>query len=136
MKVQSLDIGYAMQLAVLDQKLLFEVENESDKSLVQLDIRMKSWLSDEYQAVGVLDSGLVVGFCLFKILDDAISIEKIYVIEDERRKGIATALIAEIKSKELTKRIRLNVASKHNAGKKFFKKVGLHYSSFGVQVLS
>jgi len=126
MEIQSLDISHAMQLAVLDQKLMFEEGNETDKSLVQLDIRMKSWLSEEYQAIGVLDSGLVTAFCLFKPLEDAMFIAKLYVIEGERRKGIATRLIGDVKGIAPLKPIRLHVAPKNKAAKKFYKSIGFH----------
>ncbi|MDX1343087.1 MAG: hypothetical protein R3227_12050, partial [Reinekea sp.] len=64
--IQNLDISHAMQLAVLDQKLMLEEGGDNDKTLVQLDIRMKNWLSDGCEAVGVIDAGLVVAFCLYR----------------------------------------------------------------------
>jgi len=93
LKPKQLELQHAMQLAVLDQKLKYEEDSTSDMTLVQLEMRMKSWLSDEFSAIGFEDMGLIIAFCLYRKDESQILIRKLYVLEDERRKGLASALL-------------------------------------------
>jgi GNAT superfamily N-acetyltransferase len=91
--IQELDYAHAMQLAVLNQKCLLEQGIETDKNLVQLEMQMKSWLSHDFQAVGSIDSGLLIAFCLFQQGRDSIEIDRLYVHEEYREQGIAKKII-------------------------------------------
>ena len=122
--VQDLDISHAMQLAVLDQKLMLEEGGDNDKTLVQLDIRIKNWLSDGCEAVGVIDAGLVVAFCLYRLDADACLVKKLYVMEDERRRGLATRLLDTVAERAQGLPIQLHVASGNETAFAFYEHYG------------
>ncbi|MCR5746334.1 MAG: GNAT family N-acetyltransferase [Lachnospiraceae bacterium] len=50
-------------------------------------------LSDHSFKIGAVEDGIAVGVCLFNYFDDALMLEYIYVLDEYRRRGIATSLI-------------------------------------------
>jgi GNAT superfamily N-acetyltransferase len=101
-----LDFPHALQLAVLHQQLLEETETPNEKNLVQLEIEAKTWLSHDYGVIGLFESGLLAGFCLYEEAEQYISLKKLFVGEDFRRQTIGSQLIEYLKT-EISKPIRL-----------------------------
>src|SRR5262249_33475766 len=78
-------------------------------TLMELEQRMRGWLSNEYRAVLYEDGGGVVAYALFREREQEIYLRQVFVVRDRRRLGIGRRAVAILRSKVWPKTKRLTV---------------------------
>ena len=84
----------------------------------------KEIISDTDSVYNYMDGEIVLGYLEIRLVDGVIDIMNLFVSEDSRRKGIATALMNEVIEKEDYNRIMLEVNENNNEAIRLYSKLG------------
>ena len=84
----------------------------------------KEILSDTDSIYNYMDGDIVLGYIEIRLVDGVLDIMNLFVNEEERRKGIASALLNEIIEKEDYNRIMLEVNENNNEAIRLYTKFG------------
>ena len=84
----------------------------------------KEILSDTDSIYNYMDNEKVLGYLEIRLVDGVIDIMNLFVNEEERHKGIATALMNEMIEKEDYSRIMLEVNENNNEAMRLYNKLG------------
>ena len=88
---------------------------------------VKEVISDTDSVYNYMQDELVLGYLEIRLVDGVVDIMNLFVSEDARRQGIATALMNE---KEDFNRIMLEVNENNNEAIKLYTKLGFKEISF------
>lgn len=91
---------------------------------------VKDIISDTDAVYNYMKDELVLGYLEIRLVDGVIDIMNLFVSEEERRKGIATALMSEMINKEKYNRIMLEVNENNNEAIRLYTKLGFKEISF------
>lgn len=113
-------------LAKLNHQLIQDEGHRNRMSVLELEVRMRNWLMNEYQAEIFEQKGKPVAYALFRKDNDSLYLRQFFVVHDSRREGIGRKamqiLFNEVWPNEV--RIIVDVLSKNEVGYKFWKVVG------------
>ncbi len=84
----------------------------------------KEILSDTDSVYSYMSGEKTLGYLEIRNVDNVIDIMNLYVNEEERHKGIATALMNEVIEKEEYSRIMLEVNENNNEALRLYNKLG------------
>ena len=85
---------------------------------------VKEVISDTDSVYNYMQDELVLGYLEIRLVDGVVDIMNLFVSEDARRQGIATALMNEMIEKEDFNRIMLEVKVNNNEALKLYTKLG------------
>ena len=91
---------------------------------------VKEIISDTDSVYNYMQDELVLGYLEIRLVDGVVDIMNLFVSEDARRQGIATALMNEMIEKEDFNRIMLEVNENNNEAIKLYTKLGFKEISF------
>lgn len=123
----ALDLPYCQQLATLNQQLLEDEGNSQQLSQHYLAQRMHKWLSqDDYFGYACqLPSQQIVAYLLACYQDDYVYIRQLVTERQYRKRGLASALFAQIENKtQAGKQIRLDVLVSNKNAMFFYARQG------------
>ena len=84
----------------------------------------KEIISDTDSVYNYMDGEIVFGYLEIRLVDGVLDIMNLFVNENDRRKGIATALMNEVMEKEDYNRIMLEVNENNNEALRLYTKLG------------
>ena len=84
----------------------------------------KEILSDTDSIYNYTDGEKILGYLEIRLVDGVVDIMNLYVNEEDRHKGIATALMNEMIEKEDYSRIMLEVNENNNEAIRLYSKLG------------
>ena len=84
----------------------------------------KEIISDTDSVYNYIDGDLVLGYLEIRLVDGVVDIMNLFVTEENRRHGIATALMNEMIEKEDYSRIMLEVNENNNEALRIYSKLG------------
>lgn len=85
---------------------------------------IKEEISDTDSVYNYKRDELVLGYLEIRLVDGVIDIMNLFVNEEERKKGIGTALMSEMIEKEKYNRIMLEVNENNNEAIRLYTKLG------------
>ena len=91
---------------------------------------VKEVISDTDSVYNYMQDELVLGYLEIRLVDGVVEIMNLFVSEDARWQGIATALMNEMIEKEDFNRIMLEVNENNNEAIKLYTKLGFKEISF------
>ena len=84
----------------------------------------KEILSDTDSIYNYMDGEKILGYVEIRLVDGVIDIMNLFVNEENRKKGIGTALMNEVIEKEDHNRIMLEVNEKNNEAIRLYTRLG------------
>ena len=84
----------------------------------------KEIISETDSVYNYMDGETVLGYLEIRLVDGVLDIMNLFVNEEERKKGIATALLNEIIEKEDYNRIMLEVNENNQEALRLYSKLG------------
>jgi predicted acetyltransferase len=98
---------------------------------------MKSWIASEYAAVLFEDSGEVVAYALYREQPEEIYLRQLFVVRNQRRKGIGKEAVKILRSKiwPKNKRLTVEVLLQNEAAVAFWRAVGYKDYSLTLETL-
>src|ERR1022692_4439081 len=96
-------------LAELNHQLIHDEGHRNKMTVPELEQRMKGWLASKYAAVIFENGGEVVPYALFCEQPEEIYLRQLFVVRDQRRKGIGAKVVKVLRSKIWPKNKRLTV---------------------------
>lgn len=91
---------------------------------------VKEVISDTDSVYNYMEDEIVLGYLEIRLVDGVVDIMNLFVSEDARRKGIATALMNEMIKKEDFNRIMLEVNENNNPAIRLYTKLGFKEISY------
>lgn len=91
---------------------------------------VKEVISDTDSVYNYMKDEIVLGYLEIRLVDGVVDIMNLFVSEDVRRQGIATALMNEMIEKEDFNRIMLEVNENNNEAIRLYTKLGFKEISF------
>ena len=85
---------------------------------------IKEEISDTDSVYNYKRDELVLGYLEIRLVDGVIDIMNLFINEEERKKGIGTALMSEMIEKEKYNRIMLEVNENNNEAIRLYTKLG------------
>ena len=85
---------------------------------------IKEIISDTDSVYNYMDDEIELGYLEIRLVDGVIDIMNLFVNEEERKKGIATALMNEMMEKEEFNRIMLEVNENNQEAIRLYTKLG------------
>jgi len=124
-------------LAELNQQLIRDEGHRNPMTSVELEERMRDWLSDGYTAVLFEDSGQIVAYALFHEQPDGIYLRQFFVVRNRRREGIGRRSVGLLRSEiwPKTKRLTVDVLVRNEAALAFWRAVGYKDYCLTLEVL-
>lgn len=116
----------AIELAPLNARLILDEGHRNPMSVPELQQRMEGWLKNGYQAVIFESDSEIVGYALFRHEPEYLYIRHLFVIPEQRRKGIAKNALDWMKQNicKNTMRARIEVLVGNKTGIDFWHAVG------------
>lgn len=103
----------------------------------ELEQRMKGWLASEYAAVIFENDGENVAYALYREQPEEIYLRQLFVIRNQRRKGIGRKAMEILRSKvwPKDKRLTVEVLVQNVGAVAFWRAVGYKHYSLTLEVL-
>ncbi len=118
----------ASLLARLNKQLIDDEGHRNSMTVVELEQRMRDWLSGEYQGVIFERDGAALGYALFRNEPEYVYLRQFFVCREHRRQGIGRDAIAWLRKHAWNDcvRLRLDVLVGNTAAIAFWRSVGFH----------
>ena len=103
----------------------------------ELERRMKGWLASEYAAVIFENDGEVVAYALYREQPEEIYLRQLFVVRNQRRKGIGKGAVEMLRSKiwPKNKRLTVEILIKNEAAISFWRAVGYKDYCWTLEIL-
>jgi len=113
-------------LAELNYQLINDEGYRNKMTVLELEQRMKRWLSSEYAAMLFEDGGEVVAYAVYREQPDEIYLRQLFVVRNRRRKGIGREAVKILRSKiwPMDKRLTVEVLAHNEPAVAFWRAVG------------
>jgi predicted acetyltransferase len=113
-------------LAELNHQLIRDEGHRNKMTVPELEQRMKGWLASEYAAVLFENDGEVVAYALYREQPEEIYLRQLFVVRNQRRKGIGREAVKILRSKIWPKnqRLTVEVLVQNEAAVAFWRAVG------------
>ena len=96
-------------LAELNHQLIRDEGHRNRMTVLELEQRMRSWLSSEYRAVIYEDNGEIVAYTLFREQPEEIYLRQLFVVRHRRRQGVGRRAVQILRSEIWPENKRLTV---------------------------
>lgn len=106
-------------------------------TVLELEQRMKNWLASEYAAILFENDGEVVAYALYCEQPEEIYLRQLFVLRNQRRKGIGRQAMEILRSKiwPNIKRLTVGVLVQNEAAFAFWRSVGYKEYSLTLEIL-
>jgi predicted acetyltransferase len=113
-------------LAKLNHQLIRDEGHRNTMTVPELEQRMKGWIASEYNAVIFENNGKVVAYALYREQPEEIYLRQLFVVRDQRRKGIGREAFEILCSQTWpkNKRLTVEVLVKNEVAVAFWRSVG------------
>jgi predicted acetyltransferase len=124
-------------LAELNHQLIRDEGHRNPMTVPELEQRMKGWLASEYAAILVENDGEVVAYALYCEQPEEIYLRQLFVVQNQRRKGIGRRAMEILRSKiwPKNKRLTVGVLVQNKAAVAFWRSVGYKDYSLTLDIL-
>jgi predicted acetyltransferase len=114
------------RLAELNHQLIRDEGHRNKMTVPELEQRMKGWLASEYAAVLFENDGAVVAYALYREQPEEIYLRQLFVVRNQRRKGMGREAVKILRSKIWPKnqRLTVEVLVQNEAAVAFWRAVG------------
>jgi predicted acetyltransferase len=124
-------------LAELNHQLIRDEGHRNKMTVPELEQRMKDWIASEY-AVAIFEmDGEVVAYALYREQPEEIYLRQLFVVRNQRRKGIGRQAFEILRSKiwPKNKRLTVEVLVQNSAAVMFWRAVGYKDYSLKLEIL-
>jgi predicted acetyltransferase len=124
-------------LAELNHQLIRDEGHRNPMTVPELEQRMKGWLASEYEAVIFEDGGGIVAYALYREQPEEIYLRQLFVVRNQRRKGIGRLAMELLRSKiwPKHKRLTVEVLVQNEAAIAFWRSAGYKDYSLTLEIL-
>jgi predicted acetyltransferase len=124
-------------LGELNHQLIRDEGHRNRMSVPELEARMRDWLAEEYQAVVFEEAGGVVAYALYQEQPEEIYLRHLFVVRNQRRRGIGRRAVELLRSKvwPQNKRLTVSVLVRNTAAVAFWRAVGYQDYSLTLEVM-
>ena len=125
------------QLAELNHQLIHDEGHRNRMTVLDLDLRMREWLSGEYRAVIFEDAGEAVAYALFREQEREIYLRQLFVVRHRRSQGIGRRAVQILRSDiwPKTKRLTVEVLVANKRAVSFWRSVGYADYALSLEIL-
>jgi predicted acetyltransferase len=113
-------------LAELNHQLIRDEGHRNKMTVPELEQRMKSWLASEYNAIIFKNGKEIVAYALYREQPEEIYLRQLFVVRNQRRKGIGREAFEILRTKiwPANKRLTVDVLIQNEAAVAFWRSVG------------
>jgi predicted acetyltransferase len=113
-------------LAELNHQLIRDEGHRNKMTVPELEQRMKSWLVSEYKAIIFENGREIVAYALYREQPEEIYLRQLFVVRNQRRKGIGREAFEILRTKiwPANKRLTVDVLIQNEAAVAFWRSVG------------
>ena len=113
-------------LAELNHQLIRDERHRNNMTVPELEQRMKDWLASEYAGMIFEMDGQIVAYALYREQPDEIYLRQLFVVRNQRRKGIGREAVNILRSKiwPKNKRLTVEVLVQNETAVAFWRAVG------------
>jgi predicted acetyltransferase len=124
-------------LAELNHQLIRDEGHRNPMTVPELEQRVKGWLASEYAAILFENDGEVVAYALYCEQPEEIYLRQLFVVRNQRRKGIGRQAMEILRSKiwPNNKRLTVGVLVQNEAAVAFWRSVGYKDYSLTLEIL-
>ena len=124
-------------LAELNYQLIRDEGHRNKMTVPELERRMKDWLASEYVAVIFENEGRIIAYALYREQPEEIYLRQLFVMRNQRRRGIGRNAMEILRTKIWPKGIRLTVEVlvKNGPAVAFWRAVGYKDYCLALEIL-
>jgi predicted acetyltransferase len=124
-------------LAELNHQLIRDEGHRNPMTVPELEQRMKGWLASEYAAMLFENDDEVVAYALYCEQPEEIYLRQLFVVQNQRRKGIGRQAMEILRTKiwPKNKRLTVGVLIQNEAAIAFWRSVGYKDYSLTLEIL-
>jgi predicted acetyltransferase len=113
-------------LAELNHQLIRDEGHRNRMTVPELEQRMKDWLANQYTAILFEVNDSIIAYALYREQPEEIYLRQLFVIRQQRRKGIGRQAFDILRSKiwSKNKRLTVEVLIQNEAAVAFWRSVG------------
>jgi predicted acetyltransferase len=97
------------RLAELNHQLIRDEGHRNKMTVPELEQRMRGWIASEYAAVVFESESEIIAYALYREQPEEIYLRQLFVVRNQRRKGIGRRAVDILRSKIWPKDKRLTV---------------------------
>jgi predicted acetyltransferase len=126
MNFRSANANDCALLAELNHQLIRDEGHRNKMTVPELEQRLKDWLASEYAGVIFERDGQIVAYALYRDQPEEIYLRQLFVVRDQRRKGIGREAFEVLRSQiwPNNKRLTVEVLVKNEVAVAFWRSVG------------
>ncbi|HEY1717981.1 MAG TPA: GNAT family N-acetyltransferase [Verrucomicrobiae bacterium] len=124
-------------LAELNHQLIRDEGHRNKMTVPELEQRMKDWLVSEYAAIIFESDGNVIAYALYGEQVEEIYLRQLFVVRNQRKKGIGRKVVEILRSKiwPKSKRLTVEVLVKNETAVAFWRAVGYKDYCLALEIL-
>ena len=124
------------QLAVWNRELIEDEGSDNPMTVGQLELRLRGWLTGDYQAAIFEERGAAVGYALFRPDEAGVYLRQFFVARAQRRRGVGRSAIALFLERLVPPgaSLALDVLVRNERAKAFWRAVGLREHAIGFRL--
>jgi len=124
-------------LAGLNHQLIRDEGHRNQMTVLELEKRMRGWLSGEYRAVIFEDAGEVAAYGLYREQPDLIYLRQLFVVRHRRRQGLGREAMEILRSQVWPKdrRLTVDVLVANQSGVAFWRSIGYTDYALSLEIL-
>ena len=124
-------------LAELNHQLIRDEGHRNNMTVPELEQRMKDWLVSEYAGMIFEMDGRIVAYALYREQPEEIYLRQLFVVRNQRRKGIGREAVNILRSKiwPKNKRLTVEVLVQNETAVAFWRAVGYEDYCLTLEIL-
>jgi predicted acetyltransferase len=124
-------------LAELNHQLIRDEGHRNRMTVPELEQRMKDWLAKEYTAILFEVDDSVIAYALYRELPEEIYLRQLFVIRQQRRKGIGSQAMDILRSKiwPKNKRLTIEVLVQNESAVAFWRAMGFRDYCLALEIM-
>jgi predicted acetyltransferase len=124
-------------LAELNHQLIRDEGHRNRMTVPELEQRMKDWIAEEYSAVLFEVDDSVIAYALYREQPEEIYLRQLFVIRQQRRKGIGRQAMEILRSKiwPKSKRLTVEVLVQNKAAVAFWRTMGFQDYCLALEIM-
>lgn len=136
MRFRAARLDDCSRLAELNHQLIRDEGHRNRMTVLELEQRMRGWLSGDYQAVIYEDGNEVVAYALFREQPDQIYLRQLFVVPHRRSRGIGRRAVEILRSHfwPKNKRLTVEVLIANQRAVQFWRAIGYTDYSLSLEI--
>ncbi|SRR5260221_1302443 len=124
-------------LAELNHQLICDEGHRNRMTVPELEQRMKDWLAKEYTAILFEVADVVIAYALYREQPEDIYLRQLFVLRQQRRKGIGRQALDILRSKiwPKNKRRTVEVLVQNEAAVTFWRTMGFRDYCLALEIM-